>query len=97
MKRCGAESQIDNDGDGGSDSDGGKETRGQGQGQSKVKGKYTIQDCIDKFVEREQLVRTYIRMYVKQSAAHLKKITNTILSKMNVQSVCKLIFLERVY
>lgn len=60
MKRCGAESQIDNDGDGGSDSDGGKETRGQGQGQSKVKGKYTIQDCIDKFVEREQLVRTYV-------------------------------------
>ena len=95
MKRCGAESQTDNDGDDGSDSDGGKETRGQGQ--SKVKGKYTIQDCIDKFVEREQLVRTYIRMYVKQSAAHLKKITNTILSKMNVQSVCKLIFLERVY
>lgn len=62
MKRYGADSQTDNDGGDDGDGDGGKETRGHGQGQGKVKGKYTIQDCIDKFVEREQLVRMYIHI-----------------------------------
>ena len=51
VDRCGEDNHSEGEGEG--EGDGGKDKRN-----GKAKGKYTIQDCIDKFVEREQLVST---------------------------------------
>jgi hypothetical protein len=57
VDRCGEDSHShshsEGEGEGEGEGNGGKDKRN-----GKAKGKYTIQDCIDKFVEREQLVST---------------------------------------